>query len=93
VALSCRCSSPCSALKERGPALRPCLFLSGVLRLNQHDQRARQFVSVEAICPGGDDQVAKLLHLAALEVTRLVPKSLQFGIKVPWLAHQRLHQC
>ena len=43
--------------------------------------------STLSICPGGDDQFAEPLHLAALEVARLVLKCFQFSIKVPWLAH------
>ena len=66
--------------------------LRGLLRLGQHDQRAGQFIGAERVSPRGDDELAKLLYLAALEVTSLVLKCLQFGIKVPWLAHRRLHQ-
>jgi len=93
VALSCRCSSPHPSLKERGPTFRPCLPLCGVLRLGQHNQRARQFVGAERVSSGGDHQFAKLLHLAGFEVTCFVPKCLQFGIEVPWFAHDFLHQC
>src|SRR5438105_3119411 len=88
-----RRSSPRPALKERSPALRPCLPLSGIPRLSQYDQRARQFVSAEAICSSGDDEFTKLLYLTALEVTSLVHKCLQFDIKVPWLAHRCLREC
>src|SRR6185312_7545585 len=84
---------PRSALKERGPAPGPCLPLSGLSCLSQDDQRAGQFVGVECVSPRGDDQFTKLLHFTALEVTRLVPKCLQFGIEVPWFAHRRLHEC
>lgn len=59
-------------LKERGPAFRPYLPLSGIFRLRQHDQRARQFVGAEGVCAGRDDQLAELLHLASFQVSRLV---------------------
>jgi hypothetical protein len=71
-----RYRSPRPVLKERGPALGPSLPRSGVFRLSQYYQRAGQFVDAEAICPGGDDQFAELLHLAALEVTRLSSSAL-----------------
>jgi hypothetical protein len=74
VAFSCRRSSPRPALKECGSSPGPCLPLSSILGLSQHDQRACQFIGAEAICPGGDDQFAELLHFTALEVTRLVVK-------------------
>ena len=82
MALSCRCSSPRPALKERSSSLGPRLPLSSIFGLSQHDQRACQFIDVEAICPGGDDQFAELLHLAALEVARLVLKRFQFPVEV-----------
>src|SRR5712691_238546 len=82
--------SPRPALKERGPAPGPCLRLSRIFRLGQHDKRTRQFVGGECVSPRGDDQFTKLLHLTVLEVTRFVSKCLQFGIKVPWFAHRRL---
>ena len=77
MALSCRHRSPGPALKERGPALRPGLLLSGLFCLGQHDQRAGQFIGAKCICPGGDDQFTKLLHLAALEIARLISKRLR----------------
>src|SRR5271168_4504670 len=86
VALSCRWSSPRPALKERGAAPGPRLPLSSIFGLSQHDQRARQFVDAKAIGPGSDDQFAKLLHLAALEVARLVLKRFQFPVEIPRLA-------
>jgi hypothetical protein len=85
MALSCRCSSRRPALKERGPTFCPCLLPRSVLRLGQHDHRAYQFVGAEAICPGGDDEFAELLHLAALEIPRLVLKCFQFSVEIPWL--------
>jgi len=93
VALSCRCSSPRPALKERGPAPGPRLPLSSIFGLSQHDQRACQFIDAKAICPGGDDQFAELQHLAALEVARLVLKRFQFPVEIPRLAHHVLQQC
>ena len=54
------------------------------------DQRPRQFIGAEGIGPGSNHQLAKLLHFAALEVARPIPKCLQFGIEIPWLAHYRL---
>jgi len=93
VALSRWHRSPRPALKERGPAPGPCLPLSGVLRLDQHDQRARQFIGAKGVSSNGDHQFAKLLHLAALEGTRLAPKCFQFGVIVPWFTHHHLHQC
>jgi hypothetical protein len=74
------------ALKKRGPAPGPCLPLSGLFCLNQHDQRPRQFISAECVGSGSDHQLAKLLHFAALEVTCLVSQCFQFGVKVPWLS-------
>ena len=59
----------------------------------QHDQRACQFIGTKAICPGSDDQFAELLHLAALEVARLVLKRFQFPVEIPRLAHHVLQQC
>ena len=79
-------------MKERGPALRPCLPLSGILGFRQHDQRTSQFLGGESIGPGRDDQLAKLLHLAILQVLRLVLQRPQFRIEVPWLAHHILHK-
>jgi hypothetical protein len=74
-------------LKKRGSAPGPCFPLSGLFCLDQHDQSARQFIGAERICPGSDDQLAELPHFAALDVARLVPKCLQFGIEIAWLAH------
>ena len=93
MALSWRCSSPRPALKESGSAPGPCLPLSSLFGLSQHDQRACQFIDAEAICPGGDYQFAELLHLAALEVARLVLKRFQFPVEIPRLAHNVLQQC
>jgi len=75
------------------PAPGPRLPLSSIFRLSQHDQRACQFIDAKAICPGGDDQFAELLHLAALEVARLVLKRFQFPVEIPRLAHHVLQQC
>jgi len=47
-----------------------------MLRFGQHDQRARQFICAKRVSANGDYQFAKLLHFAALEVARLVPKRL-----------------
>jgi hypothetical protein len=93
VALSCWSSSPRPALKERGPAPGPCLPLSSIFSLSQHDQRACQFIDAKAICTDGDNQFAELLHFAALEVARLVLERFQFPIEIPWLAHHVLQQC
>ena len=92
MAVSCCCISPRPALKERGPALGPCLPLSSLSCLGKHDERAGQFIGIERICPRGDDQLAELLHLAVLEVARLVPECLQFSIKVSWLTHHLLRE-
>ena len=73
MAVSCRCNSPRPGLKERGSAPGPCLPLPGLFCLGQHDQRAGQFIGVKRIRPGGNNKFAELLHLAALEATRLFP--------------------
>ncbi|OAI27105.1 hypothetical protein A1351_13940 [Methylosinus sp. R-45379] len=78
-------------MKVRGPTFRPCLPLSGILGFRQHDQSARQFVGAECVGSGRNDQLAKLLHLAVSEVSRLVFERLQFRVEVPWLAHHVLH--
>jgi hypothetical protein len=58
-----------------------------VRRLGQHDQRAGQFLGRERIGPGGDHQLAQLLHLARLELPRLVLERLQLRVEIPRFAH------
>jgi hypothetical protein len=41
----------------------------------------------------GDHQFAELLHLAALEVSRLVLKRFQFSVEIPRLTHDVLQHC
>ncbi len=82
MAVSCRRSSARPAVKERGPALCPCLLLSGLLRLGQHDQRAGQFIGTECVSPGGDDQLAELPDFAGLQPARPIVERLQFRVKV-----------
>lgn len=79
-------------MKERYPALGPRLPLSGVFHLGQHDQRTRQFIGGERVGSGRNDQLAKLLHFAVLQVFGLVLQRLQFRIKVSWFSHHRLHK-
>ncbi len=59
VAVRRRCSSPRPSLKERGPTLRPCLPLSGILGFGQHYQRACQFVGAEGVGSGRDNQLTR----------------------------------
>ena len=40
-----------------------------------------------------DAKVAHAIHLAALEVARLVLKHFQFPVEIPRLAHHVLQQC
>jgi hypothetical protein len=93
VAVICWRISPRPSLKKCGPAPGPCLPLSGIFRLGQHNQCARQFIGAEAICPGGDDQFTELAHFADFQSACLVFECLQVSIKVPWFAHRRLHEC
>jgi hypothetical protein len=69
-------------LKERPPAFRPSLPLSGVLGFGQHDQRTGEFLGCKCIGPGGDHQFTELLHLAVFQVSRLVFERLQFRVEV-----------
>jgi MobA/MobL family len=80
-----------SSGRARRPSPLAAAFLG--LSLSQHDQRVRQFLNAESVGARRDDQLAELLHLAALEVSRLALERSQLGIEVPRLAHDVLQVC
>ena len=63
------------------------VMMRHIMALSLTAKWTSQFIDRERIGPGGDDQFAKLLHLAGFEFPRLVFQRLQFRVEVPWLAY------
>jgi hypothetical protein len=85
--LSAACSVAWPPLKERLAALAPALPSRRIVRFHHRQQSARQRFGVKRVGTGGSNQLAQLTNPSFPEVLGFVFESLQFGIKVMWLAH------
>ncbi len=69
--------------------MRQLSLSRGIGGFGDDEQRTGQRFRVCRIGPGGDDQFAKLLHAAFLQLLRLVGQCLQFRIKVTRFTHRK----
>ena len=73
------------ALKVGYAAFAPALLRTGVLVLDASEQQTGQLLDRQRVSSGCDQQRAKLVELAVLEMSGLVVQRFQFGIEIAGL--------